>query len=208
MTEWNEKLPTTVDRRLLPAGRIMYRMSEPATCCLLVIRGNLISTVAAPSGQCVALALYGPGDMLGSSALLDRDAVRLTTMTCLTEVEAVVYRHGATADESGNDLIRRCVSELLAETKLLGDIVASSAYCSAEQRIRRAVHRLASHLYRAAGGPSVTLPLTQEQIGSFAQVSRPTTNSVLSTAADRGLLRLRRGAITVVDMGAIASWAR
>lgn len=198
----------TAERRLLPSGKIVYRTSEPATCTLQITRGNLISTVASPRGQCVALALYGPGDMVGSSALLDRDAVRLTTMTCLTEVEAVVYRHGSTTDELGRDLIRRCVSEVLAETKLLGDIVASSAYCSAEQRIRRAVHRLASHLHRAARGPSVTLPLTQEQVGSFAQVSRPTTSVVLSAAADRGLLRLRRGAITVVDMAAIASWSR
>jgi CRP/FNR family cyclic AMP-dependent transcriptional regulator len=82
-------------------------------------------------------------------------------------------------------------------------------------------HRLADALYTSAdamvlrrlvvlceaygqGDAEVVIPLTQEDLAELAGVSRPTVNRVLQKEAQRGTLRITRGAVTILNCDELA----
>jgi CRP-like cAMP-binding protein len=59
--------------------------------------------------------------------------------------------------------------------------------------------RIASALAAMASGGKSDVRLTHEQLADLVGTTRETTTKVLGDLRDRGLVRLRRGRITVVD---------
>ncbi len=76
----------------------------------------------------------------------------------------------------------------------------------ADRRVLRRLHDLHAQF---DGEPDGTvIPLTQEELASFAGTSRATVNRVLRDAERRGEVELRRGRTVVTDAAGLARRAR
>lgn len=85
----------------------------------------------------------------------------------------------------------------------LADALADSVFKTAHERVATTILRI--------GGPECSpgaeLKITHEQLAGMAAVSRETTTKILGEFSDEGLVTLRRGRITVLDQGRLASAA-
>ena len=64
-------LYTTLDRRLVPAGSLLFAAGQPGDAAYLIISGRLEVFLERPDGDLV-LAQRGPGEIVGEMAILDK----------------------------------------------------------------------------------------------------------------------------------------
>ena len=76
-------------------------------------------------------------------------------------------------------------------------------YLPADRRVLRTLVDLSTQYGSGARSAEVTVPLTQVDIAELSGASRPTTNRYLRRLEERGLVRLNRAHITVVDVEAL-----
>jgi CRP-like cAMP-binding protein len=75
--------------------------------------------------------------------------------------------------------------------------LVEAMYDSLERRVVRRLSALAV-TYRSSS-PSVTIPLTQDELSQLVGGARPSVNQVLRRLVDEGVVEVRRGRIIVGD---------
>ncbi|MGI9595544.1 MAG: Crp/Fnr family transcriptional regulator, partial [Acidimicrobiales bacterium] len=78
----------------------------------------------------------------------------------------------------------------------LNDLVLEARHRPADDRVRRRLVEL-NQLF------GTEIPLTQATLAALAGTTRPTTNGVLQSLQDDGILELRRGRIVLLDPEAL-----
>ena len=63
-------------------------------------------------------------------------------------------------------------------------------------------------MYGPAVDGAVLIPLTQDDVAHLAGTTRPSANKVLRAGEERGVLRIGRARIEVLDVDAVAHLAR
>ena len=196
-------------RRRFRRGEVLFHEGDLADTVHLVVEGRVVARRGTPAGDTVILSVAGPGELLGEMALLSADARRTTTVVALEPVVSMVVGFGdlERLRRMHPALDRMLLDLLAARVRRLSDHLLEALHLAAEQRVVRRLEGLASTYPAAAAGP-VVVPLTQSEIGELSGASRPVTNRVLRRLEDEGLVRLARGAVTVVDREGLARRAR
>ena len=101
---------------------------------------------------------------------------------------------------------RFLIEVLSAQVRRLSGRLQEALFVPAETRVLRRLVELGDSY--GGDGPTVVIPLTQDDIASLAGTSRPTANRVLKAAEDDGILSVRRSRIEVLDPGALDRRAR
>jgi hypothetical protein len=97
-----------------------------------------------------------------------------------------------------SEILGRRVAEL---ERRLSDTV----FKTAPERIAATLCQLASQQTKRPLGRGSQIALTHEQIAALTGTSRETATKILDDYADRGLVRLGRGKLTILDTAAIAA---
>jgi hypothetical protein len=87
----------------------------------------------------------------------------------------------------------------------LSDQLVDAVYTPADQRVLKALVDLVPVFDQ--GQPTVTIRVTQEELATMAGVRRQAVHHALRDAKDRGLVRIRRAAIDVLDRSALSQRA-
>ena len=95
---------------------------------------------------------------------------------------------------------------LAARVRLLSERLTEALYVPAEVRVLRRLLEVAETYVPAS--ENGTVPLTQVQLGDLAGTARATVNRVLRREAARGLIKLERARITILDRAALVARAR
>jgi CRP-like cAMP-binding protein len=172
---------------------------------LVLTAGRAKVTAAAPAGQTVLLAIRGPGDLIGDLAALD-DAPRSASVVALEPVEALVIGHDrfrallAERPDVSMALLRDLTSRLReADAKRLQlsayTTTGRVAFCLLELCERFGVTDEAAI--------DITLPLSQEELASWAGASLESVGRALQTMRRLGWIETRRRAIRVLDRAAL-----
>ena len=105
------------------------------------------------------------------------------------------------AKDPGVDAV--LIHALIAEVRRLSEAPLASAVPAGEgARVWKRVADL-PRLYKTAANDVVTIPLTQEDVAHMAGTTRPTANQVLRSGEDKGVLRISRGRIEILDIAAL-----
>ena len=195
-------------RHRYAAGEVIFHEGDPADSLHMIASGRVSVGLTTSYGNQVTFAIESEGEMFGELALLSADSRRTATVTALERTETLVIHH----DEF--DRLRRDqpqVTEALlrilaARVRILSERLTESLYVPAEVRVLRRLLEIAETYSSATGGGAV--PLTQDQLGDLAGTARATVNRVLRREAARGVLKLERGRITILNSGALAARAR
>jgi CRP-like cAMP-binding protein len=193
-------------RRRFARNEVIFHEGDPGNSLFVIERGRIGIRVTTPLGDVATLGVFGEGDAFGEGALLADDATRTATAVALEASET-----RSLSREQFDELRERhpAVEQLLigALAEQVGRLTArllEALYVPADQRVIRRIAELAA-MY---GGDEATIPLTQEDIATMAGTTRPTVNRVIKKAEERGVLRIGRGRVDVVDAEALRREAR
>jgi CRP/FNR family cyclic AMP-dependent transcriptional regulator len=187
------------------AGEILYSPHQPCEVLFILKRGRVRIFRVSADGRALTTAIISPGTIFGEMALLgqrmyDNFAEALDDVTVCVMSRADVHKY-LLSDPRIAARITEILGRRLAE---LEQRLSDSVFKSVPQRIAATLTTFADRAGTSAGRlrPSTRHPqitLTHEQLAALAGTSRETTTKVLREFADRGLLRLARGRITILD---------
>lgn len=195
--------------RTYAAGELLYSPHDPVELLFILKRGRVRIFRVSPEGRALTTAMITPGTIFGDMVLLgqrmyDNFAEALDeAVVCVMSREDV--QRFLLSDPRIAARITAILGQRLAEMeRRLSDTV----FKSVPQRLAATLITLAGDQRRLGFGPkSSTVALTHEQIAALVGTSRETATKILGDLADRGLIRLARGRITLLDPAAIAAEA-
>ncbi|MGW4241773.1 Crp/Fnr family transcriptional regulator [Nocardia sp. NPDC004722] len=188
---------------------IVCHEGDPGDCVHLIVSGRLIVRVTTPLGHTATLTVLGPGEMFGEQALLSPEARRTATIVAVTDAQTLTLNRAQLERlRSEHPQVERFLTtSLAAQVRRLSAAVLEALYLPVETRVLRRLAYLATAYGDGAGAPAV-IKLTQEDLASMAGTTRATANKVLRELEDQGVVRLGRGAVTVLDRMGLERKAR
>jgi CRP/FNR family transcriptional regulator, cyclic AMP receptor protein len=181
-------------RRTFARGEIVFHRGDPANALHLIVAGRFAVAITTPLGETAMLAVRGAGDAFGELALVSGEAVRSATVAALEPAETrSVLRDDFARLRRDHPQVDAVIAAILAErVRRLSEQVTEAYYLPAEARVLRRLRDLAE-LYGGA------VPLPQEALAELAGTSRATVNRVLRDQQTRGVVRLSRANIVVLE---------
>ena len=194
-------------RRRFRRGEVVFHDGDPGETLHLVAKGHFAVRVTTPLGDTAMLRVYQPGDSFGELAALE-PAPRAGTVVALDEADTLSLSHAQLdelrAKHPGVDHL--LTAALIGEVRRLARALVEALYLPVDRRLWRRLGELAE-IY-ADGSPTVTVPLTQEDLAQLAGTTRPSANRVLRAGEAVGVVRMARGRIEVVDLEAARARGR
>jgi CRP-like cAMP-binding protein len=173
---------------------------------VLLLQSGVVKVSATTSaGRDVLLAVRGPGDLIGELSALD-DEPRSASIVALEPVQALAIA----SDRFRAFLLERpevAIALLRELSARLRDADAKRVQLAAYTTVGRVAFCLIELCDRFGSGDGgavdITLPLTQEELASWAGASLESVGRALQTMRGLGWIETRRRAIRVLDRPAL-----
>ncbi|GAU66962.1 cyclic di-GMP binding protein LapD [Streptomyces sp. NBRC 110611] len=186
------------------AGEMLYIPQQPCEMLFILKRGRVRIFRVSADGRALTTAILAPGTIFGEMLLLGQRMYG-NFAEALDEVTVCVMNRA--------DVDRFLLSDVRIATRIteiLGRRLADLEQRLSDSVFKSVPQRIATTLITLTPEPATGLPLrpgarhpqialTHEQLAALAGTSRETATKVLHDYADRGLLRLSRGRITVLE---------
>jgi CRP/FNR family cyclic AMP-dependent transcriptional regulator len=191
-------------RRRYRRGEVVFHEGDEANSMYVLVTGHVSVGVTTPLGDSAVFTVLGSGAIFGELALLTGSAVRSATVSALDPVEALRLPADRVKLLRRTDpAMDRFLVGLLADYLRRQDArLLEALYVPVEKRVLRRLLAL-SRLY-GSGTAGTVVPLTQDVLAGVAGSTRPTTNQVLRSAEEAGLLSLSRGSVRIEDPAGLA----
>ena len=140
------------------------------------------------------------------SSQSSRPAPRSATIVCLDVVETLVLHRDVFEElRVKHPAVEGVLTHaLVAEVRRVSSLLIEALYLPVDCRVWRRVAELAV-LYGPPVEGAVLIPLTQDDVAHLAGTTRPSANKVLRAGEERGVLRIGRARIEVLDVDAATS---
>ncbi|WP_233357117.1 Crp/Fnr family transcriptional regulator [Saccharomonospora iraqiensis] len=185
------------------ARQPLLRQGDPGGWTLLCLSGRLAVRYAEPDGREIMLAVRGPGDVVGEFS--ERDGKPRSATVVAIEPGITVRL----PDRRFGELLRRFALETQLNGYILDKIRESAAHAW-----RLAHHPTATRLADlldtlvAAAGPDHPAPhlicLSQQELAAALGLARSAVTPVLAEWKARGLIRVARGRLEILDLAGLA----
>jgi CRP-like cAMP-binding protein len=187
----------------------VFHRDDPADSLHLISKGYFAIRVMTRLGETITSALLGPGQNFGEMALVGLEQRRSATVDALEPSETFCVHQKdfeqLRAQHPSVDLV--LIAFLVGEVRSLNERLLESFYVPAERRVLRRLVELAQ-VYAGSSDAAAEVPLTQEDLATFAGTSRATVNHVLRDEEKRGTVELLRGKTLILDLEALQKRAR
>jgi CRP/FNR family cyclic AMP-dependent transcriptional regulator len=195
-----EALQAVARPRTFKSGMALCIEGEPSTHVFILISGWIKVTSVTREGQEILEALRRPGDIVGELAGVF-SGYRTATMLAIGTVHALLI-----GTEQFEDFLDAHGSAARAHRRAMAGR-RSMAYASARSHISSGPQRLAGLLLdlatrdgsAATAAPSMTLPLSQEELASLIGASRSTVTRALHDWRSRRIIGTQQRRITILD---------
>lgn len=197
-------------RRRYSRGEPIFHEGEMGDTFHVIEKGRVLVKVSTVRGEVAALAVRGPGEVLGELAIVDggRRTARVTALEP-TETPSLTRERLDALRRADPDVDRRLL-EILAER--LSETMAQLMeilFTSVETRVLRVVLRLADSFDE--GTDPIVNRIRQEDIAAMAGTRRQTANRPLKAAEAAeaaGAILVGRGRVELLDRDLLESLAR
>lgn len=194
-------------RRRYGRGEPIFHEGETGDTFHVIERGRVLVEVSTARGDVAALAVRGPGEVLGELAIVGegRRTAKVTTLEptqtlSLTRDQLDELRR---ADPDVDRRLLGILAEKLSETMAQ---LMEVLFTPVETRVLRVLLRLADAF--AEGDGPVVVRVRQEDIAAMAGTRRQTANRPLKAAEEAGAVVVGRGRIEVLDRDLLERLAR
>ncbi len=185
-----------------PASSTIERRGEPAQVWLGVISGLVKVSVGNADGKIASLTGVPAGGWIGEGSLLKRehrryDVVALRDST-VARMPAATFEWLLDTSIAFNRFLLHQLNERVAQ--FIGKAESDRLH-DPDARVARCLAELFNpQLYPGMG---MHLAITQEEIGYLARLSRQRVNQSLRTLETSALLRVKYGAVEVLDLNSL-----
>lgn len=192
--------------RTYAAGEMLYSPNKSVEKLFILKQGRVRIFRVSPDGRALTTSIVDPGTIFGELPLLgqrmyDNFAEAMDESVACEMSESDVHRF-LLADPRIARRIAEILSARLAEMERR---LSDSVFKTVPQRIALTLVTLSGQERRLGlGGRTRQVALTHEQIAALAGTSRETATKVLGEFAERRLIQLGRGRVTVIDPEGIA----
>lgn len=204
-----ERLSQAGVRREVDAGEFVVHDGADAAAVFVVHDGLLKVVKSSLDGDVSFIGLCRPGTLVGELAVLT-GAHRSSAVQSITDSEITVIRGEdfwtllGELPDLGHELLVELAANLSETTVRLHALMNADA-----------LTRLADRLLRLAddfgavnrGGMNIDLPVSQEELGDWAGLSRAATVKALHELRERGLIATGRMRISVLDLDGLCDVA-
>ena len=202
-----EELRRLAVRRSWLVGAALFHEGDVADSVLIIETGIAKAIVTAEDGAEVALALRGPGDILGELAAVGggRRSASVYAVEAITAlaVEVASFREYLHRHPSATFVLLAALAERSRDATR-----RHAEFGAFDTTVRLA--RLIAELADTYGEPTdagvrVRL-LSQDELASFCAASREAVARALRTLREEGLVETGRRTVTVVDLARLRDW--
>lgn len=195
--------------RQVRRGAAVFRENDRSCDIFIVERGMLMSYVVLDDGSRQILRFLFPGDLAGVSTLIYRDCPE--TIEAVTDATICPFDRAAFAHlfEEHPRLGALILAINQVERVALTDRLAALGRTTAKTRVAALLLDLKSRMRRVDRtiGDTVTLGLTQEELGDATGLTAVHVNRMLRQLEDEGLIAREGGRVTFRDEAALRTAA-
>jgi CRP-like cAMP-binding protein len=188
-----------------PAGREIFAKGAPGRSMMAVLRGTVKISSLSPAGKEIALNIISAGEIFGEIALLDGED-RTADATAMTDCELLVIdrRDFLPLLENNPELSGMLLKVLCRRLRQTSAQVEDVIFRHLESRIAKALLNLAQSVgEHGAGGRTLGIRLSQQELGNIVGSSRESVNHQLQLWHKAGLVDLAKGSIVIRDQPAL-----
>lgn len=194
--------------RHIQVGEMIAQRGDPVDFVRIVVEGAVLLR-----DQDRVVSVLGHGDTVGLAEHLvglptDRPAQASAPTDLLDIPGDTVAGLLHASSRFAHSLMHHVATRLLETERDQAVLTSADALTAIAWRVHQLVARWGVD---EGGAATVTVPLTQEELGGWAGVSRESTVKALRTLRARGILQTGRREIRVLDLGALnelVRWAR
>jgi CRP/FNR family transcriptional regulator, cyclic AMP receptor protein len=186
------------------AGELLYSPHNPVETLFILKRGRVRIFRVSADGRALTTAIITPGTIFGEMVLLGQKMYDNFAEALEETVVCVMSRSDVHRFLLSDPRIAARITEILGNR--LAEMerrLSDSVFKSVPQRVAGTLATLAAQHRYGLAHRSPVVALTHEQIAALAGTSRETATKVLGDYAERGLIRLGRGRIIVLDIAQI-----
>jgi len=187
------------------AGEVLFSPNNPVEMLFILKRGRVRIFWVSSDGRALTTAIMMPGTIFGEMVLLGQRMYDNYAEALDEAVVCVMSRADVQRFLLSDTRIAARITAILGERLIdLERRLSDTVFKSVPQRIATTLAMLAGQERRyvvASRAPVVAL--THEQVAALVGTSRETATRILDDFADRGLIRLGRGRITLLDVARI-----
>jgi CRP/FNR family cyclic AMP-dependent transcriptional regulator len=194
-------------RRQFTRREVLWHAGDRAETIHFIRRGRVAVRAMTPDGEIVTVIVLGTGRIAGLVGALATEPYATTTGVAFEATETVAIRLDTLPEVRRRvPAFEEALIRFLADRTLeLADRLTEALYVPAEVRVLRRLLALCEVYEKGEG--TILIPLTQEDFGELAGVTRPTVNRVLQKEERRGAIKISRGSITIIDREGLTSRA-
>ncbi len=192
--------------RHLRRGAALQRENDPCSDLFILRKGLMMSSVLLDDGSRQILRFLFPGDMMGVSSLVYREAPE--TITALTDVVVCPFERTAMSalisDHPRLAALIMVYNQI--ERTALTDRLAALGRTSAKARVAAILLEMRNRMRMLdkALTKTFTLGLTQEEIGDATGLTAVHVNRMLRQLEDDGVIARAAGQVTLTNERALA----
>lgn len=196
-------------RRRFPPRCYLFLEGDAPSAVYLVEVGMLRVDRTTPSGRKVLFSLATPGDLVGDYGAID-NSPRSATASTLTEARLLVVPADAFREliSSDPEMARAALRRAIQRMRSISDQLVEATARSASARVAARLVRLVDMDAHPTESPfDLKLPITQEELGQWAGLSREGVVKGLAKLRENGLIETGRRRITVLDVDGLRASA-
>jgi CRP-like cAMP-binding protein len=196
-----DALAAAAPMKTYPAGAVLYSPHNPTETLFILKRGRVRIFRISVDGRALTTAIITPGTIFGEMVLLGQSMHDNYAEALDETVVCVMARADVHQYLLSDPRISARITEILGQR--LRDMerrLSDTVFKTVHERIAGTLSMLATQQrrYGIATRTNVVV-LTHEQIAALVGTSRETATKILGEFAERGLIKLGRGRITVLD---------
>lgn len=197
-------------KRLYSKGQTIFHKDDDGNGLYLVGRGKVKVTLPGAGGEEVLIAIVTTGELIGELSLID-GGKRSATVTALEDAE--LYYLGrekfiaflASRFDSVMIILRVLAGRLRDTNSLLED----AHLCDITTRVARRIMMLGKQFGICENGTlRIDMLVTQSDLASMTGATRESINKQLRSFREKGLIKIEKGHVVVLDAQRLARKAR
>lgn len=202
--EDREQVVARARKRRFARDEIIFHEGDTADTLHIITAGRVAVRMTTLRGDVATLTVLGEGDTFGELGVVVETPERTASVAALEETRTLtLHKNDVDRLRETNPAIDRLFVETLAShVRRLSEQLQEAMFVQVDKRVLRRLLAL-SEIYDEG-----TISLSQAEIASLAGTSRPTANQALKDAEERGLIRIGRRRIEILDRDGLAKRAR
>jgi CRP/FNR family transcriptional regulator, cyclic AMP receptor protein len=196
-----QDLAACLGKRTFGADMILFHKGSPSQALYLIESGKVRAFALSDGGLEITLDIYGPGECLGETALLDGQMRCAGAMTLQPTVTYTLQRDDflRCLDEHPK-VARRALTLLADRLNHLTEFTENLAFLDVPGRVAAVLLELAARYGVNEGSIEIDLHLTQSELATWVCASRVMVNKVLGAFRDDGLIKIDGQTITILSV--------